>query len=308
MTEMVGEQIYQAGFDAIRRHSGRGVEKERRYADARVKTLRSLERSRLRAAVGPRRALPRRRHLGDARDQRGRRLDLDRGAVDRSARSREIRPAGARVTLGAGVTMAQIVAQPRACRSCIRWRVRSAGRRSATWRPSAAICSRRALRRLHGRAARARRDGGDAGRLFGARDAAGGVSWRSRARHNGLVAGVTFNRPPNPEAFRFRKVSRVKPKGISVLSIAAHLPMNGGRIAGARVAYGAMAPTPIRAQIGRARARRPQPRRGRHRVRDRGRGRRHAARDRRDRERMVSARDGRGASAAPADAERREDG
>ena len=40
----------------------------------------------------------------------------------------------------------------------------------------------------------------------------------------------------------------MKPKGISVLSIAAHLPMNGGRIAGARVAYGAMAPTPIRAK------------------------------------------------------------
>ena len=40
----------------------------------------------------------------------------------------------------------------------------------------------------------------------------------------------------------------MKPKGISVLSIAAHLPINGGRIAGARVAYGAMAPTPIRAK------------------------------------------------------------
>ncbi len=53
---------------------------------------------------------------------------------------------------------------------------------------------------------------------------------------------------PTRDAFRFRKVSRVKPKGISVLSIAAHLPINGGRIAGARVAYGAMAHTPIRAK------------------------------------------------------------
>jgi CO/xanthine dehydrogenase FAD-binding subunit len=33
-----------------------------------------------------------------------------------------------------------------------------------------------------------------------------------------------------------------------VLSIAAHLPTSGGRVAGARVAYGAMAPTPIRAK------------------------------------------------------------
>ena len=40
----------------------------------------------------------------------------------------------------------------------------------------------------------------------------------------------------------------MKPKGVSVLSIAAHLPVTGGRIAGARVAYGAMAPTPIRAR------------------------------------------------------------
>jgi xanthine dehydrogenase small subunit len=63
----------------------------------------------------------------------------------------------------------------------------------------------------------------------------------------GLVASVTFGKPASPEAFRFRKVSRVKPKGISVMSIAAHLP-GGGRISGARVAYGAMAPTPIRAK------------------------------------------------------------
>ena len=70
----------------------------------------------------------------------------------------------------------------------------------------------------------------------------------NRERNTSLVASVTFNRPTSPEAFRFRKVARVKPKGISVLSIAAHLPLNGGRIAGARVAYGAMAPTPIRAK------------------------------------------------------------
>jgi xanthine dehydrogenase small subunit len=63
----------------------------------------------------------------------------------------------------------------------------------------------------------------------------------------GLVTSVSFARPQSGEAFRFRKVSRVKPKGISVMSIAAHLP-GGGRISGARVAYGAMAATPIRAK------------------------------------------------------------
>jgi xanthine dehydrogenase small subunit len=64
----------------------------------------------------------------------------------------------------------------------------------------------------------------------------------------GLVTAVTVPRPAGSDAFRFRKVARVKPKGVSVLSIAAHLPVTGGRIAGARVAYGAMAPTPIRAR------------------------------------------------------------
>jgi CO/xanthine dehydrogenase FAD-binding subunit len=64
----------------------------------------------------------------------------------------------------------------------------------------------------------------------------------------GIIEIVSFNRPVAPEAFRFRKVSRVKPKGISVLSIAAHLPQSGGRISQARVAYGAMAATPIRAK------------------------------------------------------------
>ncbi|GMG82785.1 FAD binding domain-containing protein [Paralimibaculum aggregatum] len=60
-----------------------------------------------------------------------------------------------------------------------------------------------------------------------------------------LVTAVTIARPERG-AFRFRKVSRVKPKGVSVMSIAAWLPRSGGRIAGARVAYGAMGPTPRR--------------------------------------------------------------
>jgi xanthine dehydrogenase small subunit len=69
-----------------------------------------------------------------------------------------------------------------------------------------------------------------------------------RDRQSGVVSLVTVARPTSPEAFRFRKVARVKPKGTSVLSIAAHLPLSGGRVTNARVAYGAMAPTPIRAR------------------------------------------------------------
>jgi xanthine dehydrogenase small subunit len=74
------------------------------------------------------------------------------------------------------------------------------------------------------------------------------LAGRDRAGSGGLVVAVSVPRPSGPEAFRFRKVARVRPKGVSVLCIAAHLPLAGGRVAGARIAYGAMAPTPIRAR------------------------------------------------------------
>jgi CO/xanthine dehydrogenase FAD-binding subunit len=70
---------------------------------------------------------------------------------------------------------------------------------------------------------------------------------RNRDRNaHGVISHVSVPRPPGGDAFRFVKVSRVRPKGISVITIAAHLPLSGGWIQGARVAYGAMAPTPIR--------------------------------------------------------------
>lgn len=68
----------------------------------------------------------------------------------------------------------------------------------------------------------------------------------ARERPSGLVAAVSVARPQDGE-FRFRKVSRVKPKGVSVMSIAAWLPRSAGRVSGARVAFGAMGPTPLRA-------------------------------------------------------------
>lgn len=57
-----------------------------------------------------------------------------------------------------------------------------------------------------------------------------------------LVASITVQRPLGPAGLRFKKVTRVKPKGISILSIAA--VTNGRSI---RVAYNGMAPTPMRA-------------------------------------------------------------
>jgi CO/xanthine dehydrogenase FAD-binding subunit len=62
-----------------------------------------------------------------------------------------------------------------------------------------------------------------------------------------VVTSVSFERP-SAEAFRYRKIARVKPKGASVISLAVHLPSVGGRVSGARIAYGAMAPTAIRAK------------------------------------------------------------
>jgi CO/xanthine dehydrogenase FAD-binding subunit len=68
-----------------------------------------------------------------------------------------------------------------------------------------------------------------------------------RDRGISLVSGVAFRRPAT-DAFRFAKVTRVHPKGLSVLSIAAQLPLTSGRVAGARIAYGAMHRTAVRAK------------------------------------------------------------
>jgi CO/xanthine dehydrogenase FAD-binding subunit len=85
---------------------------------------------------------------------------------------------------------------------------------------------------------------------------AGGVGQRElpldeflnrRDRGAVLVASVAFKRPA-ADAFRFVKVTRVHPKGVSVLSISAQLPLTSGRVNGARIAYGAMGPSPVRAR------------------------------------------------------------
>lgn len=62
-----------------------------------------------------------------------------------------------------------------------------------------------------------------------------------------IVKSVTFALPP-ANAFRFVKVARKKPHGASVISIAAILPVVAGKTSSAAIAYGAMAPTAIRAR------------------------------------------------------------
>ncbi|TIW84920.1 MAG: xanthine dehydrogenase family protein subunit M, partial [Mesorhizobium sp.] len=61
-----------------------------------------------------------------------------------------------------------------------------------------------------------------------------------------IVTSVGFTLPPRG-GFRFLKVSRVKPKGISVLSIAAVLQQApDGTVSSARIALGCMADRPMR--------------------------------------------------------------
>lgn len=67
---------------------------------------------------------------------------------------------------------------------------------------------------------------------------------RSGAEPRRLVAGVSVRRPQSRD-FRFEKLTRVKPHGVSVIAIAAHLPQSGGRVQGARIAYCSMAPGPV---------------------------------------------------------------
>lgn len=62
-----------------------------------------------------------------------------------------------------------------------------------------------------------------------------------------LVTAVSFA-APKPGGFRFLKVSRVHPKGVAVLTIAAELSMDGGKVGSARIALGCMASHAIRAR------------------------------------------------------------
>lgn len=64
----------------------------------------------------------------------------------------------------------------------------------------------------------------------------------------GIVTAVSFDIPAT-ERFRFLKISRVKPKGVSVLTIAAAIGTDaGGSVTDARIALGCMADRPIRAE------------------------------------------------------------
>ncbi|MEO0819980.1 MAG: FAD binding domain-containing protein [Pseudomonadota bacterium] len=176
--------------------------------------------------------------------------DVNYGATDfsRIVRSTDpalgrIRPTGGRVEIGAGVTMAEVVES----------------RELAFLAPAARAVGGPAIRAMAsvgGNLFAPHPYGDFAAALLALEASVTFAEGRTQpladllaARGRGpapMVLSVSVLRPAG-DAFRFRKVSRVKPKGVSVLSIAAHLPMAGGRVQGAAVAYGAMAATPRRA-------------------------------------------------------------
>ena len=70
---------------------------------------------------------------------------------------------------------------------------------------------------------------------------------RDRAsRRNRVVQSIAIPRVGDAANFRFVKVTRVKPKGAALMSIAAYLNRSSGS-GGIRVAYGNMGPMPVRA-------------------------------------------------------------
>jgi CO/xanthine dehydrogenase FAD-binding subunit len=166
---------------------------------------------------------------------------------------KRIDAAGARVTIGAGVTFAQILNQRdlaflhAAARSIGGPAVRNMGTVGGNlFAPSPYGDFTVALLALDATIAM---QGG-----LGTREVSIEEFLQSRDRQAGqLVLSISCQKPASLDAFRYRKVTRIKPKGGSVITIAAHLPMSGGRIVGARIALGSMAPTQIRA-IGAERA------------------------------------------------------
>ena len=69
---------------------------------------------------------------------------------------------------------------------------------------------------------------------------------RDAVHARSVVGSVSFDLPAHG-ALRFAKASRIKPKGVSVVTIAALIEESGGVIANARIAYGCMSDRPMRA-------------------------------------------------------------
>jgi CO/xanthine dehydrogenase FAD-binding subunit len=70
--------------------------------------------------------------------------------------------------------------------------------------------------------------------------------FRDRKRA-GLITAIQLPRPRDNKSFAFHKVSRVKPKGVSVMSFSALLPRDAGRLRGVRIGCIGLGSGPLRA-------------------------------------------------------------
>ena len=244
MTRMVSEDIYEAGFAAIRSRLAASAGLEGR-ASITVKTF-----ARLADAAGALSSERGARFLAGGTLVMPALNEAD-PAIETIVRSTDpifshISASSGRVELGAGVTMAAILAE----------------RELAFLHPVARGVGGPAVREAAtvGGNLFAPSPYGDFAAALLALDAtvmfAGGVGQRevplkeflrSRDRGATLAASVALKRPA-AQTFRFAKVTRVHPKGISVLSIADQLPLASGWVSGARIAYNAMDKTPVRAK------------------------------------------------------------
>ena len=159
----------------------------------------------------------------------------------------EIRASGSRVRIGAGVTMARILASRDL--AFLHAAARSVGgpavRAQATvggnlFAPPPYGDFTAALLALDARVSV--RSG------YSPRDVPIDEFLRGRdSKSRAVVAGVELARPRGERSLRFLKVSKVRPKGVSLLTIAARLEDSAGRLSGVRVAYANMGPVPMRA-------------------------------------------------------------
>ena len=155
---------------------------------------------------------------------------------------REIRSTGGRVEIGAAVTMARLAEHGDT--AFLAPAARRVG--GPAIREIATAGGNLFAEHLHGDLAVALLALGGVARPIDGRETPLADLLAARERGAGLVVAVSVERPSG-DAFRHAKLSRVRPEGVSVMSLAAWLPRRGGRVSGARVAWGGMAPTPLRA-------------------------------------------------------------
>jgi CO/xanthine dehydrogenase FAD-binding subunit len=155
---------------------------------------------------------------------------------------REIRSEGDRISIGAGVTMAQILASREL--AFLAAPARAVG--GPAVRSAATIGGNLFAPPPYGDFATALLALAATVHFAGATSSApidDVLKDRSPGR---VVRAVSVPRLGDAGALRFRKVTRVKPKGIALMSMAAVLPQAGGREL--RIAYGNMGPAPVRAR------------------------------------------------------------